>query len=510
MRENADRARPMPGNRGAWASVVCLLTGLASGANAQSGAPLQVNASVTVTATDNMSPGQSSSSADLITRLTAGLGYASAAGTVRGHAKYAITEVLYARHDERDALRHSLLADLSAELVQGHAFVDLRASVAQSAVSAFGSQVADDGRNSSNAAEVATLALSPRLNGMLFGHLAYAASGTFQATDAAGTARGDGTSRLVNLSISPLSAGRLSWNLALNHQVSALKLGLNTESDRVTLGTRWLVPEADLSLNASAGREYGDVVARSGGRHDTWSTGLVWTPSQRTSLDASVGRRPTGSIYQLGLSFRTPLTIWRAALSRNLVDSHALTTVTLGTNYDLFFAQFATVEPDPVKRDALVTAFLSRNGLSPDDVVKGNFLTSAQTIDHRVDLSAAWRNNRSTAVVNYRRSVSRRADTSTVATDDLAETSHVRSENWSVTLSHQLTPSLSSSLSLSDLHNRGDRADQSSKTRLVTARLGGSVTTRASWTLSLRRSLNESALKSYSESAISGTYSLQF
>ncbi|MEK8053327.1 TIGR03016 family PEP-CTERM system-associated outer membrane protein [Ideonella sp. DXS22W] len=484
--------------------------GLTSGTNAQSGGPLQASASATVTATDNMNPGQASKSADVITRLTAGLAYASAAGAVQGHAKYDVTEFLYARHGDRNALRHSLLADLAAELVQGRAYVDLRASVAQSAVSAFGPQVTDDGRNASNAAEVATLALSPRLNGVLLGQLAYAASGTFQANDAAGTSRGDGTSRLANLSLSPVSAGRLSWNLAVSHQVSSIKLGLSTETDRVTLGTRWLVPEADLSLSASAGREYGDLVARTGGAHDIWSAGLVWTPSPLTALDLSAGRRPTGGLYQAGLTFRTPLTIWRASFSRNVVDSSVQSTVSQGTNYDLFFAQFASVEPDPVKRDALVTAFLSRSGLSPDGVVKSSFLTSAQTIDQRVDLSVAWRDNRSTAVVNYLRGVSRRADNATVAVDDLADTSRVRNASWSVSLSHQLTPALSSSMSLSDLHNRGDRAEQSSKTRRAYLSLVGTVTSRESWTLSLRRSLNESALKTYSESAISGAYSLQF
>ncbi len=489
-----------------------LLTALApvSLAWAQSGGGLRPTASVSQTFTDNAEQSSGEKTAESITRLSAGLGYSSRSGVVQGRANYAISQVLYARRDERNTLQHSLLADLSAELVPGRGSVNLMASVAQTAKSAFGAQPSDDGRSNDNTSELATVSLSPRWNGALFGLLAYSATGAYQVSDTVGTDRGDSTVRSANLNLSPLSAGRLSWNLSFSHQLASYKAGNSTETDSVSLGAGWQIPEADLSLRASTGREFGDLASRSGGGRGTWTAGASWAPSPRTSLDATVGHRPSGKTYQLGLSYRTPLTVWRASASRNQVASQGLTSLSLGTNYDLFFAQFASLEPDPVKRDLLVLDFLNRNGLARNGLVRGSFLSSAQTIDERVDLSAAWRSGRSAVTVSYSRSQSQRADTAVQADDDLADSTRVRMDDVALNLSHQLAPDLNANLNLGAHRSRGDLAAQTSHSRSASVSLGGAVSSRASWSMSARRNLNKTGSRSYSESSLTGTYSLQF
>ncbi|MDT7837674.1 TIGR03016 family PEP-CTERM system-associated outer membrane protein [Aquabacterium sp. OR-4] len=510
-----NRAEP-PGlalrNTGYWASVACVLAamGLPSLAVAQSNGVLQPNAAVSVTATDNVNGGPDTKSADILTRLSAGVGYSSRSGLLVGRANYAISQLLYARTDERNALQHSLLANLSAEVLPSRGFVDLTASVAQSAKSAFGTQPTNDGRESDNITELASVGVAPRLSGLLFGQVAYSLSGAYRITDASGTTSGDTTLRSAALVLSPASAGRLSWNVGFNHQLTSYKAGRSTETDSVNVGAGWQVPEADLSLRASTGREVGDLASSSGRGGGTWSAGATWVPSPRTSVDATFGERPSGNTYQLGLSYRTPLTVWRVAASRNLSSTLALSSLTLGTNYDLYFALFAASEPDPVKRDVLVENYLRANGIPRDGLVRGSFLSSAQTLDERLELSSAWRHARSSVTVSLSRNLSRRVGGAVQATGDLAQSSQVRMNNVSLNLSHQLAPDLSTNLGLGANQSRGDLSTQSSRARFVTYRLGGSLSPRTSWSVSARRSLNETGARSYSESSLTGTYSMQF
>ena len=62
-----------------------------------------------------------------------------------------------------------------------------------------------------------------------------------------------------------------------------------------------------------------------------------------------------GNTYAVNFEQRFARTVWRYS------DSRAATNTSLGalgtqTNYELFYLQFASIEPDPVKRDLLVAA----------------------------------------------------------------------------------------------------------------------------------------------------------
>ena len=98
----------------------------------------------------------------------------------------------------------------------------------------------------------------------------------------------------------------------------------------------------------------------------TYGAGAVWTPSPRTSLTANFDERSFGRTHNLSFEHRTALTTWRIS------DSRSVSTVngengagSRGTAYNLLFAQFASIEPDPVKRTDLVNSALLRSGINP-------------------------------------------------------------------------------------------------------------------------------------------------
>lgn len=476
----------------------------------QDGSGLQPSVSVTQTLTDNGDPGNTAKAADAITRLTAAVAYEGRTGMLQGRANYALSQLLYARHDERNVTQQSLLTNLTAELAPARAFVDINGSISQSARSAFGNQPTADGRGGTNISEVSVLGLSPRVSGKLFGLVDYAANGTYQRSEATGTSQGDSTMRMARFSLGPASPGLLSWNAALSHQRTTFVAGRETESNSATVGAGWQLPAADLSLRANAGREMGDLARRAGGSGAVWSVGGSWVPSPRTSVDATFGHRPLGDTYQVALAYRTPLTVWRLSASRNLSATQSLGTVTLGTNRELYMALFASLEPDPVKREALVDNYLRKNNISPDGEVRTSFLVSTPTFDERIELSTAWRDSRSSLTLAGGKGIIRRADPLAQAADDLAVSQRLRNSHFSLSLTHMLTPNLSSGMGLSSRRSRGDLATQRNDTRSADARLGGTLSPRSSWSLTLRRSINQTGTRSYSESALSGTYRLQF
>lgn len=472
---------------------------------------LRPTASVSQTVTDNAETDRPEKSADAITRLTAGLSYSSQSGAVKGFANYALSQTLYLRNSKRNVLQNALNANLRAELVEQRAYLDVVSTVSQIAKSAFGAQQTNDGRSNSNTSEVATLSLAPHWKGVFNGAVAYSANGAYTVSNATGAASvGDVTTRSAGIELGPATARRLGWSVGAHHDISNYKTGRSIENDRLNVGASWQVPDADLVLRTSVGREFGDLAALHGGGGDAWSTGFSWVPSQRTALDVMVGRRPFGDTYQLGLSYRTPQTVWRAAASRDLTSTNGVVRTNLGTAYDLFFAQFASVEPDPVRRAALVESFLSRNGIAADSVVQAGFLTAAQTVNERLELSTAWRSARSTVMLSVSHNQSHRVDLLTQVNDDFSRSDRVRISALVLALSHQLSPVLTANVDLRASQGRGDLASQNSRIRSAVFRLGGTASARATWSVAARRSLTETGLRATSESSLTGTYTMQF
>lgn len=129
-------------------------------------------------------------------------------------------------------------------------------------------------------------------------------------------------------------------------------------------GTLFYTVIPEVRLSARAGRESNDL-AGVHQQYDTWGWGGTWTPTQRTRLEATRDHRFFGNAYNVHFEHRTPRTVWSFATGQDV----NVTPLTAGaasplTVFDLLFAQFASIAPDPVQRAALVDAFLLNNGLT--------------------------------------------------------------------------------------------------------------------------------------------------
>ena len=494
--------------------LTLLSVGAAGSALAQTApaAWLTPSVSLSETLTTNANRiGQQAGESDAITRGTVGFNLRSRAGRAQGALDYAFSGLAYARHAELNTTQQTLNANLALEWWEKQGFLQATAQIGQAAVSAFGAQPNSAGLPSANSTEVRTMSLAPLWRGLLIGDLQLAASGQVGLSDAQGGTQGDSTTRQLSLQVSPRSTGPLGWSVQASRQSGDFRAGAATASSRLYGSLSRAIDDLDLRLSANTGYERGNQASTQQGSAGTWGLGLTWTPTPRTSADMKYDQRLFGASHAVSLQHRTPLTIWRLSSSRALNESgSSLGAAGAGSLYDLYFSQFASVEPDPSRRADLVNAFLAQNGLAGNANAGTGFLRSAATIENRQDFSVAWRGIRNTASLSYGRSQSQRANPSLVATDDLTASPSVNTETWSFTASHRLTPSLSASATVSLQSGNGVGLGQSSRQRTFSTQIGGPLGPKASWSVVLRRALFETALAPYGESAAIASVTMRF
>ena len=473
---------------------------------------LTPSVSISETLTNNAGRiGQQRGESDAITRGTVGVNLRNRSGRAQGALDYSLSGLAYARQSELNTTQQSLNANLALEWWEKQGFLQATAQIGQGAVSAFGAQPNASGLPTANLTEVRTISLAPRWQGPLFGDLQLSASGQVGMSDAQGGAQGDSTTSQLSLQVSPRSAGPVGWSVQASRQSGDFRAGSANGSSRVFGSVSRALDDLDLRLSVNTGYERGNQASTNQGSANTWGLGLTWTPTPRTSADLKYDQRLFGASHAVSLQHRTPLTVWQFTSSRGLNESgSSLGAAGAGSLFDLYFAQFASVEPDPIRRADLVNAFLAQNGLAGTSTAGTGFLRSAATIDNRQDISAAWRGVRNTATVSYGRSRSQRANPSLIAADDLAASRSVNTETWSLSASHRLTPSLSASATASLQTGDGVALGQSSRQRSFSTQIGGPLGAKATWSLVLLRALFETQLTPYGESTAIASVTMRF
>jgi len=472
---------------------------------------VQLNGSLTQTFTDNYLVTGFQPESDAVTRLTAGVGLNSQSGRTKGFLDYSLSGLIYARHSESNQLQNTLNANFSAELSEGQSRLNVRAGISQSAISAFRLQPGINSLNQANSTELRYLSVAPVVYGPLGPYLRYTATLDASLSDAKDTDLGDSSLTTATVRIEPITAGRLSWAVDGTASKSDYKAGRATTMNRLNGTAFYPITDLDLRLSASAGSELTDLNSFQRKRYVTYGMGAVWTPSPRTNLAANFDERSFGRTHNLSFEHRTALTTWRVSDSRNVSSLNGENGAgNRGTAYNLLFAQFASIEPDPVKRADLVNSALLRSGISPTAQINPSFLNSGVSVQDRQEVSVALRGVRSTAVLSYTRTATSRLDNFTAAPDDLSKSSVIHLQGLSLDLSHRLTPASSLSLLLSDQRGNGDFKSQSNRQRQASLLYSLRASELGSLSVGLRRALYLNQPNPFDETAIFATFGTRF
>jgi len=471
--------------------------------------------SVMQTWTDNLLLNDQNKDAALITTVSPGVSISSNSGRLRGSLDYSLNGIAYFKSAQPSQVQNALAANAQAELIDRTLFVDMRASIGQQSASAFGLQstptAGSQGSVSSlanvNQHETAMLSISPSLRGMLGGLATYDLRGDFNRIDVRGSSLGDSRGSGGSLRINQANAGALGWWLqASTQQTKSVSAPANRNSSlRAGLNYR---PDPDWAFMASAGSERSNYLGNSASNGVTSGATAEWTPTMRTRLVADWQHHSYGNSHALTFEHRMARSVWRYSDTQSTVLGNTGSAGGVRSNYDLFFLLFASQEPDPVKRDTLVRAYLQSQGLSPDAILAGGFLSTGPSRLRSQQLGVTLQGVRSSLSAQLSRSVSGRLGDNQNQ-GDLANSSQVEQRSFSLSASYQLTPTSGLSLVASRQETQGDVASQSTHLSSLFANWNARLGTRLSAQLGARRSRFE-GVTSYTENSVYASLTQQF
>jgi uncharacterized protein (PEP-CTERM system associated) len=499
---------------GGFGLLLSLLAWPALAQRAASGASLAVSSSFTASETyTNTQREQGFSGGEFITVLTPAVRISGRLGAIEGSFDYALSALYYSEKSQANRVvsnaQNGLNTAFTFTLIDSFAFIDVRANTGQQSISPFGQQSVNNTTQANpNRTEVSTLSITPYLRGAIDGVMNYEARVGTARTDARSSNASDSTSTTGAVTLSSPSAGSVfGWSLNASQQQVDFRAGRKTESDRAT-ATVTARPYQDLQLSLSGGRESTDVGSASGRRSsDTWGWGARWTPTDRTNISYRRENRYFGESHNIAFEHRMPRTVWRYADTRDTTGGGDPNGVGRPlTLYELYFAQFASVQPDPVQREQLVLSFLRTIGANPTDTVGGGLLTTAVTLQRRQDLSVALLGQRATLNLQAFSTNSRVLDTPTAASTN----EPVVQRGYNGTWSYRLSPTSSINLVGAQQKTFSTTGRRGNDLKSASLNLISQASRTASTSLSARYAVFNGDTSSYRDTSIAASVRFQF
>jgi hypothetical protein len=484
------------------------------------------------TFTDNVNLAATDTKSDSITRLSPGIAFDSRSGRVVGLLSYSADLLLYARENDKSTFQNSLSASLFADLLDDHVRVDVRASISQQSVSAFGVRTGSSNLVNDNSTEVATLSISPSARSRFGANGNASARLTWAATNAASTDEGD----LQTLSADVSAASRYEWvDWTFNASRTVDDFGGEDDTTRddvlATLGA-W--PQEALRLSLRTGWKADDIVDAGLQSGSFWGVGVDWTPhdtfrlgysiddtyfgksqsvdvglfpTERTSLTLTGTEEVFGNTYSLRFSHRMARSTWsytdtQGLSGGNLLDPNAQQLV---ESYRRVYNECLLSIRDPALCDQLARLAV---GLDPGG--NGGLLNSQSSVDRTQAASVSYAGIRSTVTfgANYRES--RRIAGVSYAVGDLSLTDRVRETGWSVGLSHRLSPLSTLSLRTSQQKTLDSGPLVGNELRESSISYSATLGVRTTGIVELRHTEFESPTSPYNETALVGSVSFRF
>ena len=468
---------------------------------------MEPTVSVELTATDNYAL-QPNGESDLITQASAGLRVIGKSRRVRGHVDYTLTGFSFARHSEDNEVLHALAGEGNAELIESWAFVDANASVAQQSASLSGSQSLDSNRPTGNRTTIGRLRVSPYVKGAIGSYADYEVRA---AQEEIRVDREDVSDVTLRNALVRFKGGgeRNSWLAEATYEASDFSLGRSTDNywARVGLGTQ---ASSEVVLQITAGREWNNILTLERRAYDTWGASARWLPTERTNVSATYDKRYFGNAYSVELAHRTRQTAWSITSSRTASTDVIGGPAATESIYDLYFRQFESSEPDPLRRDALVRGFLQANGIDPTTAIVNGFLTSAVTEQRVNAVTVGLVGARNTITVRVEGTKSRRIDPLVLVIDDLSNQGEARQRGAIVEAAHRLTPTSSISATGVYRESKLDSIGLNSNIKSASLAWTGRTSARSEMRIGARYTVHNTttAVNAYRESAIFGVYRL--
>jgi uncharacterized protein (PEP-CTERM system associated) len=417
-----------------------------------------------------------------------------------------------------NATQTQLQADGRAKLIDDLLFLDGGASIGQQAISAFGPQVSN-GYSNTNSTKVSTWRLSPYATHS-FGT---AATGTARYTrdsvKSGNALLGDSVSDTLALSLDSGPAFRVvGWGLQANRQQVDDSLGRDYQIATASASAHLRIGHT-FTVDANGGYDKYEYASPGGASAGTSrSLGFTWTPSLRTRIQLSAGKRYFGPSYLLALSHRSRHTVWTANYNDAVTTTREQLFIPAAVNAaDMLDRLFSASISDPEARRLAVDAFIRANGLPPSLAHNVNYFTNRFILQRQFQASAAFNTARTTSVVainaNKREALSAiEEDRPLAGSGPLSLNDNTRQAGASILVSYRLTPRSGVSMALNSSRTESLSTGIKSNQRTFNLSLTRQFQSKLKGVVELRRNqgvLGLSGGGQFHENAVSASLSYQ-
>jgi uncharacterized protein (PEP-CTERM system associated) len=476
--------------------------------------------SVAETYTDNVSLEQDElKRSDWVTQVIPGISIAATGAQLKFNLNYAPALIYHARGEVEDKVFQRLNATGTAELAKQLLYLDAGAFINPVNVSLLGPLTASLVNDTGNIATAKTTFASPYLvqdfGSFARGEARYTHSAVNYDYDdnTTPTTLSNSAGERVNLRLGSGPAHKLNtWDIALMRESLDFESQPDTRTELGTVNARRLL-SSTVGLLAQAGYENYDLgVPGAEAKGPRWSAGLDWTPTPRTRVAATGGRRFFGDAYSFDFRHRTRVTAWSASYTQDVSSAHTEffappTTSTAGYLNPLFSSRF----PDPNARQKAVEEFMAQTGISSSLGAPINCISDQPFLAKRAQASFGLLGVRNVVIANAFNE-NREALAGTVAvpaTGDFAVSNTIRQTGASLAWTWRITGS--SSWNMRAGFTRNDFLDVDRVDDLTELRMGVSVRfqPRVTGHLYYQRQQSDSNVSTSSFTENSGTAMLQ-
>jgi uncharacterized protein (PEP-CTERM system associated) len=274
-----------------------------------------------------------------------------------------------------------------------------------------------------------------------------------------------------------------------------------------------------LNVSATVGYEDNDYATLTGEQPSgaNWNVGFNWTPTPRTHLAATAGRRYFGNTYSLDFSHRMRRLFVTANYGDEVTTTRAqfLRPGQADTATYLDTLLLSTI-PDPVERKRAVEAEIARSGLPATLIVPVNFFSNQVFLQKSGSASVGLQGPLHTFVANFF-TTSRRQLTPGLpeAAGDFAAGSTIDQTGASGSWSWRVTPLTSSVVTLGYTRTDTPASNREDSQKYLRAALSTQLGVRTSGSVSYQRLQNDTnvantAIGNYTENQVSAQLFMRF
>ena len=479
--------------------------------------PFRIESSVGIdlTYTDNAAPSRVDGEAEFVAQIKPAVRIYGQSPRLNGTLDFGAQQYLYSGGSGRNHVETPMSANIRAELVERHVFLDVLGSVRTQSTSVFDTQSNGDIVDSQNRTRVRTIQVNPsfvtRLPGAL--DLEVAASYAIGKASSGVLSAGQGVDA-VGLA-ARLSGERvqraIGWTLTADSKRMAYSGRPTTETQRVQLdGMVRLDPQYQIIVGG--GFESDNFNLEDRRQRATLSLGAEWAPTERSKFVLRTDRRSFGNGYLLDLAHRTALTAWKFQASKDVkLPTQQVAGSGRSEIFDTMFSQLAGSIPDPADRTEEVLRRLDAAGIPANTPVSGSVLSSDPYLERKVSASVSLTGARNSIALAASTGSSERLSSIPLLLDDFALTPIIHQTSAQVSWSYKLSGE--SNFAVSNQYGRSisdDRKTESSL-RLWTMKLTSRLSQRTDVAVSLVRTSADSTVgASYDENSITGSIRMAF